>query len=86
VRYKRSTARVILHIAATIGMLCGVIVFSQNILGIDMSSAPLHGPFSIEGHLARLRFTVGLGGLGLLTMGTGIVAYLRSRDDRAESV
>ena len=85
-RFKRSTARKFLLGATFVGMMCGIIVLSQNFVGMDMSAAPLHGPFSMEWHLARLRFFVALSGAGLFVMALGIVAYLRSRDDRAESV
>lgn len=82
---KRSTARKFLLGATFVGMMCGILVFSQNFVGMDMSSAPLHGPFSMEWHLARLRFWVALGGVGLFVMALGMVVYLQSRDDRTAS-
>ena len=84
-RFKRSTARKLLLGATFVGMMCGIIVFSQNLYGMDMSNAPLHGPFSMEWHLARLRFCVALSGAGLFVMALGMVVYLRSRDDRTDA-
>ena len=82
---KRSTASVMLKAGAGICAICGVLVLSSNISGMDMSDAPLHGPFSMEGHLKRLRFYVALCGLGMFVLGICVLAYMRSRADRSGS-